>query len=76
MIANMGFYLSGGVTSIIVAGETVVIYEAPIVLTGAAGAAAGIIGEAGLAVAVGTAGWVAGASYGCMISCGINKCNY
>jgi RHS repeat-associated protein len=76
MIANMGFYLSGGVTSIVVAGETVVIYEAPIVLTGAAGATAGIIGEAGLAVAVGTAGWVAGSSYGCMISCGIDKCSY
>jgi hypothetical protein len=76
MIANAGYYLSGGITSITIAGEVIVVAESPIVLSGAAGATAAAIGQAGLWAGVGIAGWVAGSSYGCMTSCGLDKCNY
>jgi RHS repeat-associated protein len=76
VIANGGYYLSGGTTTITVYGETVLVYASPIALGGAAGTAAGIMGEFGAAGVVATPGWVAGSSYGCMMSCAMNKCNY
>jgi hypothetical protein len=76
LIANAGYYLSGGVTSITIGGEVIVIAESPIVLTGTAATTAAIIGEAALWTGAGIGAWVVGSSYGCMISCGINSCNY
>jgi hypothetical protein len=76
MIANAGFYLSGGVTTITIEGKVIVIAESPTVLSGASRIAAGTIGKAGLWAAGGVAAWVAGISYGCMIACILNKCSY
>jgi hypothetical protein len=76
IVANAGYYLSGGVTSITMGGETIVLIESPLVLTGTAGAAVAAIGEAALWVGGSIAAWVAGSSYGCMITCGIDSCSY
>jgi len=76
MIANAGYFLGGGQITFTVGGKSVLVYASPFVLRGAAGTIAAATGDVGLYASAGITAWVAGVSYGCMISCSIDKCSY
>lgn len=72
LYGNILFYLGGGVTSITIAGEVIVVMESPLVISSILLTASEIVYAAGGVYLA----WVAGSSYGCMISCALNQCNY
>jgi RHS repeat-associated protein len=72
LLGNLLYSLGGGVGSVTIAGETVVLLESPLVLSPALIPVSNAVFGGGAAYLA----WVAGASYGCAASCALNPASY